>query len=90
MYGVFMKTFRKVLVSVCGLSTLALAACGEGYDVVEVRGTVPYVEERTAGPGVAYVRAHMMPEKTIVLPQTIDTPVIKHAEPIFEQKVQKK
>ena len=85
-----MKTFRQVLISVCGLSTLALAACGEGYDVVEVRGTVPYVEERTAGPGVAYVRAHMMPEKTIVLPQTLETPVIKDAEPIFEEKVRKK
>ena len=87
--GSFMKTFRQVLMSVCGLSTLALAACGEGYEVVEVRGQVPYTEERTAGPGVAYVRAHMMPEKTIVLPAASDT-VVKDAAPIFEQKIQKK
>lgn len=84
-----MKTFRRVLLSVCGLSTLALAACGEGYEVVEFRGQVPYTEERTAGPGVAYVRAHMMPEKTIVLPEPLVAP-IKSADPIFDQKVQKK
>jgi hypothetical protein len=84
-----MKTLQKVLISVCGLSTLALAACGEGYEVVPFRGQVPYTEERTAGPGVAYVRAHMMPAKTVVLPAPADT-TIKSAEPIFETKVQKK
>lgn len=84
-----MKTLRQALLSVCGLSTLALAACGEGYEVVQVRGTAPYTEERTAGPGVAYVRAHMMPEKTIVLPATIE-PVLQNAEPLFGPTVQKK
>lgn len=84
-----MKSFRRVLMSVCGLSTLGLAACGEGYEVVEVRGQVPYTEERTAGPGVAYVRAHMMPAKTVILPAAQDT-VIKDAEPMFDKKVQKK
>lgn len=84
-----MKTFRPVLLSVCGLSTLGLAACGEGYEVVQVRGTVPYVEERTAGPGIAYVRAHMMPEKTVILPASTETRV-QDAAPIFEQKIQKK
>lgn len=88
-----MKTFRQVLMSVCGLSTLALAACGEGYEVVKVRGQVPYTEERTAGPGVAYVRAHLMPAKTIVLPaetQVESETVVKDAQPLFNQKVQKK
>lgn len=84
-----MKTVHRVLLSVCGLSTLALTACGEGYDVVQIRGQVPYTEERTAGPGVAYVRAHMMPAKTVVLPAPMDN-TIKSAEPIFETKVQKK
>ncbi len=84
-----MKTFRRVLISLCGLSTLALTACGEGWEPVEFRGSVPYVEERTAGPGVMYVRAHMMPEKTVVLPATQDT-VVKDAEPIFDKKMQKK
>ena len=85
-----MKTSRRVVFVLSGLSTLALTACGEGYEVVKIRGQVPYTEERTAGPGVAYVRAHMMPEKTIVLPETIIAPEVKDAEPIFEQKMQKK
>ena len=87
-----MKIFRPVVMSVCGFAALGLSACGEGYEMVKVRGQVPYTEERTAGPGVAFVRAHMMPEKTVVLPQEImaPAPVIQNAEPIFEQKMQKK
>ncbi len=87
-----MKTIRPVLIALCGVSTLGLAACGEGWEAVPFRGSVPYVEERTAGPGVAYVRAHMMPEKTIVIEEKVVTPapVIKDAEPIFEKKMQKK
>lgn len=85
-----MKIISRVLFVLSGVSTLALAACGEGYEVVKVRGQVPYTEERTAGPGVAYVRAHMMPEKTIVLPEPMTAPVVQDAEPIFEQKMQKK
>lgn len=85
-----MKSYKRVLFVMSGLSTLALAACGEGYEVVKVRGQVPYTEDRTAGPGVAYVRAHLMPEKTIVLPQSTIAPVMKDAEPIFETKMQKK
>lgn len=85
-----MKILRKAVLAVSGLSALSLAACGEGYEMVKVRGQVPYTEERTAGPGIAFVRAHMMPEKTIVLPEPILTPQIsapvKDAEPIFEQK----
>lgn len=83
-----MKTFRRVVLVLSCVSPLALTACGEGWEPVEVRGKVPYTMERTAGPGVAYVRAHMMPEKTIVLPEPIVSPV-KDAEPIFEKKVQK-
>ncbi|PZQ47879.1 MAG: hypothetical protein DI551_02640 [Micavibrio aeruginosavorus] len=85
-----MKTCRLALISFCGLSTLALVACGEGYEMVQVRNQVPYTEERTAGPGVAYVRAHLMPEKTVVLPDPILTPQLQSAEPLFEGKVQKK
>ena len=86
-----MTTFRRVMFTLCSVSApLSLAACGEGYEMVMVRGKVPYVEERTAGPGVAYVRAHMLPEKTVVLPQTIIAPEVKDAEPIFERKMQKK
>jgi hypothetical protein len=85
-----MKTFRWAVILMSGFSALTLAACGEGYDMVKIRGTVPYVEERTAGPGVAFVRAHMMPEKTVVLPEPLIAPQMKDAEPIFEEKMQKK
>ena len=85
-----MKILRSAVIVFSGLSALTLAACGEGYEVVKIRGSVPYVEERTAGPGVAYVRAHMMPEKTVVLPEPLLTPQVQDAEPIFDKKMQKK
>lgn len=90
-----MKNVRCALVVFAGLSSLTLAACGDGYEMVQVRGQVPYTEERTAGPGIAYVRAHLMPEKSVVIPAPLTTPVmeapvIKDAEPMFEQKIQKK
>lgn len=53
-------------VSVLGLSTLpvlALAACGEGYEMKPYNG-VPYTDERTAGHGVEWVRANMMAPKS--------------------------
>ncbi len=88
-----MKTLRRVVFVVSGLSTLCLAACGEGYEAVQVRGKVPYTEERTAGPGIAYVLAHMMPEKTMVLPAPVSAPAaapVQDAEPIFDTKMNKK
>jgi hypothetical protein len=51
--------------SVLGLSALpiiTLAACGEGYEVKPYYG-VPYTDERTAGHGVEWVRASMLPPK---------------------------
>ena len=74
-----------------------LAACGEGYDMVKIRGQVPYTEERTAGPGIAFVRAHMMPEKSVIL-ETITAPApvaappapAQSAEPLFQQQQLKK
>lgn len=54
-----------VRISVLGLSALpllALTACGEGYEVKPYYG-VPYTDERTAGHGVEYVRASMLPPK---------------------------
>lgn len=56
-----------VRISVLGLSTLpllALTACGEGYEVKPYYG-VPYTDERTAGHGVEYVRASMLPPKEV-------------------------
>ena len=89
LWGFFMKTIRRAVFVLSGVSVLGLAACGEGYEVVKVRNQVPYTMERTAGPGVAYVLAHMMPEKSVVLPQTTTEPAVQDAAPIFEKKVQK-
>ncbi len=41
---------------------LLLTACGEGYEMVSYDG-FPYGNARTAGTGVAYVRANMMPAR---------------------------
>ncbi len=85
-----MKTFRVALIAVSAFSTLTLAACGDGWDMVQIRDQVPYTDERTAGPGIAYVRAHMMPEKSVVLPAAPMMDAPKSAEPIFEKKMEKK
>jgi hypothetical protein len=81
-----MKPIRTVTTILLGASTLGLSACGEGWEPQELRGRVPYVEERTAGPGVEYVRAYMLPEKGPKLePQMpAEENPIKDADPIFE------
>ena len=45
------------------LPVLFLAGCGEGGWEMVPYTQVPYTLERTAGTGVAYVRAHMLPQK---------------------------
>ena len=47
--------------------SLTLSACGDGWEAVEYSGRVPYTMERTAGSGIAYVRAKMLPEKELNL-----------------------
>ncbi|MCC7305267.1 MAG: hypothetical protein IT558_03295 [Alphaproteobacteria bacterium] len=77
---------------------LALAACGEGWEPHRIDNMVPYGNTRTAGTGVAYVRAKMMQEKEMKLPATEEAkpvkPVtepdaVKSAEPVFEEKQKK-
>ena len=72
---------------------LALGACGGDYE--RISGIVPYVMERTAGTGVAYVRGHMLQEKTLKVEQatpaaappvqTAPEPPIQSAEPVFQK-----
>lgn len=86
------------------LFPLALSACGgEGWEMR--RTTVfPYGNQRTAGTGVEYVRASMMPArgpvleapKPVVTPAPAPQPVImpepapmKPADPVFN-KIQRK
>jgi hypothetical protein len=58
-------TFKRALQLSAALPILALAACGEGYEMIPYNA-VPYEMERTAGTGVAYVLASMMPAKGVV------------------------
>ena len=55
-----LKTTRALLLA----SPLMLAACGEGYEMIKTDTMFPYGNQRTAGSGVAYVLAKMMPAKT--------------------------
>lgn len=48
-------------------SMFLLAGCGEGYEVIKTNTMFPYGNERTAGSGVAYVLAKMMPKKELKL-----------------------
>lgn len=42
-----------------------LTGCGEGYELIKTDTMFPYGNQRTAGSGVAYVLAKMMPEKEL-------------------------
>ena len=89
-----MKTFRvSSFLILSGLSAIGLAGCGDGYEAVPYYG-IPYVEERTAGHGVQYVRAHMLPVKGPVLeqaPAIVHTETeVKDASPLFNGKQLKK
>ncbi len=63
------------VLSVC--SALGLAACGDGWEMVPYHGT-PY-DGRTAGSGVAYVRAHLTPAKGPIL--KVETPPEEKVSP---------
>ena len=47
--------------------SLPLAACGEGWEMIRTTEMVPYGNTRTAGTGIAYVRAKLLPKKDLVL-----------------------
>lgn len=44
---------------------LALTACGEGWEARRTTDYFPYGNERTAGSGIIYVRAKLLPEKEL-------------------------
>ena len=76
---------------------LVLTACGEGWEAQKTNVHFPYGNERTAGSGVVYVRAKMMPEKALITepimeevkaePETVE-PVLE-AEEIFSEAQKK-
>ena len=61
-------------------SPLLLAACGEGYELIKTDKMFPYGGQRTAGSGVAYVLAKMMPKKELNVEQVKDTIEMKAVE----------
>ncbi len=64
------------------LLPLSLTACGgEGWQIQKTTTTFPYGNQRTAGSGVEYVRASMMPAKGPVVIPKEEPPVVKAPEP---------
>lgn len=59
-----MSIKRTLILSVTSL--IVLSGC-EGYEMVKTNTMFPYGNQRTAGSGVAYVLAKMMPEKELKL-----------------------
>lgn len=76
---------RNAVLAVVALPALALSACGgEGDYVPTPYHNVPYTHERTAGTGIAYVRASMLPRKEAKVETMLQTaePVVAPAEPM--------
>lgn len=68
----------KFIIAACAVPMLFLAAC-DGYEPVRVNNLVPYSEGRTAGSGIMYVRAAMLPAKgpvTEPVMETVAEPVV--------------
>lgn len=66
------------------LSTLSLGACGEGWEVQRTEEYAPYANGRTAGSGVVYVRAKLLPKKEL----NIEPPKeeVVEEQPVVEEK----
>lgn len=63
-----------------------LTACGDGWEAQRTTEITPYGGKRTAGSGVVYVRAKMLPEKELVVEPAPQQPVeMKKADEIFTQ-----
>lgn len=65
-----MSFYRLVLCSM----PLLLTACGDGWEAHRTTEIFPYGNARTAGSGVVYVRAKMMPEKELVVEPAMEEP----------------
>jgi hypothetical protein len=71
---------------------LFLAACGDGWEMVRTDTMFPYGNQRTAGTGVAYVLAKMMPKKDLNLKE-VERPMApvlsappKPMDKVFDEK----
>jgi len=68
-----MKSFRFLLLA----APFLLAACGDEWEMIRTDKYVPYGNTRTAGTGVAYVLAKMLPKKELnLVPAKTEAPVV--------------
>ncbi len=80
-----MKNHTKILfLSLC--APLLLTGCGEGWEFKKTDQLFPYGNQRTAGSGVAYVLAKMMPEKELKLEPVMQMEPVKEpeAQPVLD------
>ena len=74
-----MPSIKTVILAAASAPMFFLAAC-DGYEPVEMTHMVPFTMERTAGKGVMYVRAAMMPAKgPVTEPVTPQPPLMTPA-----------
>ena len=66
---------------------LLLSACGEGYEWQLTNTHFPYGNQRTAGSGVVYVLAKMMPEKDLKLQPVERAREVKAIQPAKGEEV---
>ena len=92
-----MKNILKVLIV---LTPFMLTGCGEGWEQVRTDSYVPYGNSRTAGTGIAYVRAKMLPKKELNLksvarerqPEAVvvePKPVMQQVDRLFKEAQEK-
>ncbi len=79
-----MSAVKNALRVIMILPVLGLTACGEGYEMVPYQGT-PYTMERTAGTGVQYVLAKMLPKKGVTTEITSTTKETEVKEIVDEE-----
>lgn len=94
-----MPSIKTLILISAAAPMMFLAAC-DGYEPVEMTQMVPYTMERTAGKGVMYVRAAMMPAKGPVTepvappapepaPEPVVQPAPQEADKVFTTKMGK-
>lgn len=66
---------------------LFLAGCGEGWEAQKTSTYLPYGNERTAGSGVVYVRAQLLPKKDLNLEPELVKPS-REPEPVPPEPVE--
>lgn len=101
MWAIDMVLKYSKTILLAGVACLSLSACGDNYVAIKTTEHFPYGNQRTAGSGVAYVLAKMLPERSlntvpaakIAIPAMVgkdtgNAPILG-ADAVF-QKVQKK